>query len=72
VTTRVALSGLLSAARAIQPYTIPPRWRPGPRLLHLHTTGDTLNLAGAAGEDTASVHLPADGGLDSCALPRTH
>jgi hypothetical protein len=71
VKTQVTFTGLLTAARAMQPYTIPPRRRSGHRLLHLHTTGDTLTLAATTGEDTASVQLPAEGCPGSCALPPT-
>ncbi len=60
----VAFTPLLTAARALKPYTTPPRWHTTTRLLHLHSSGHTLTLSATTGEETAQVDLPgaiADG-----------
>lgn len=69
----VAFLSLLSAARALKPYTNtntkPPRWRTSSRLLHLHASGDTLTLTGSTGDETASVPLSSAVSDGACALP---
>jgi hypothetical protein len=65
----VTFALLLSAARALKPYTTPPRRYTSSRLLYLHAAGATLTLTASSGEETAIVSLSGavcDGG---CALP---
>ena len=64
---QVAFPPLLSAARALKPYTTTQRWRT--RLLYLHAEGPTLTVSATTGDETASV--PLDGALGDgwCALP---
>ena len=65
----VAFPALLSAARALKPYTGPPRWRTNSRLLHLHASGDILTLTASTGDQTAGVPLFGAVSDGACALP---
>lgn len=65
----VAFTPLLSAARALKPYTTPQRLRTCTRLLNLHADGDTLTLSATTGDETAAVSLSGAVSDGWCALP---
>ena len=58
----------MPAARALKPYTTPPRWRTCTRLLYLHADGDTLTLSATTGDETAGVPLSGAVSDGWCAL----
>ncbi|MDT5024174.1 MAG: hypothetical protein QOE61_600 [Micromonosporaceae bacterium] len=65
----VAFTPLLTAARALKPYTTPRRTRTRTPLLHLHADGDTLTLSATIGDESASVPLSGAVSDGWCALP---
>jgi hypothetical protein len=65
----VAFTPLLSAARALKPYTTPQRWSTRTRLLYLHADGDTLTLSASTGDETAAVPLSGAVSEGWCVLP---
>ena len=72
----VAFPALLTAARALKPYTIPRGWYTAPRgwyaaglrALCLHTHGDTLTLTAGSRAETAQVDLPGGTAEGYCAI----
>lgn len=66
----VAFAALLTAARALKPYTIPRgRYAAGLRALCLHTHGDILTLTVGSGAETAQVDLPGGTADGCCVIP---
>ena len=61
--TLVMWSSLLTAARALKPYTT------GIRLLFLHADGPLLTVSATSGDGTASVSLDVAVSNGCCALP---